>query len=208
MAKSQDPRTHRLATKNCLRKLTESPLGVSFRNHFIRTGDFPIGLDPKKILDCLQKPEVKTRIATLTGEDPDMKYIIGVDRLDYIKGVPQKLDALDLFFEEHPEWVQKVTMIQVAVPSREDVPEYRNLATQMHRRVDEINVKYGTLLIVLRRPLLPRPPIPVHPSNPTNVTRNRHPNLPTHQPDPPIRLLRGSPRPVRVLLRLSHHLHP
>lgn len=82
-----------------------------------------------------------------------MKYIIGVDRLDYIKGVPQKLDALDLFFEEHPEWLQKVTMIQVAVPSREDVPEYRNLASQMHRRVDEINAKYGALLLIVCNPL-------------------------------------------------------
>lgn len=95
------------------------------------------------------------------GEDPDMKYIIGVDRLDYIKGVPQKLDALDLFFEEHPEWLRKVTMIQVAVPSREEVPEYRNLASQMHRRVDEINAKYGALLlIVCERPLLHPSPSP------------------------------------------------
>ena len=91
------------------------------------------------------------------GEDPDMKYIIGVDRLDYIKGVPQKLDALDLFFEEHPEWLRKVTMIQVAVPSREEVPEYRNLASQMHRRVDEINAKYGALLLIVCEPPLLHP---------------------------------------------------
>ena len=123
--------------------MTESPTGVSFRDHFVRTGDFPIGLDPKKILNCLQKPEVKTRIAALTGQDPGMKYIIGVDRLEYIKGVPQKLDALDLFFEEHADMLRKVTMIQVAVPSREDVPEYRDLATRIDRRVDEINAKYG-----------------------------------------------------------------
>lgn len=120
-------------------------MGVSFRDRLVRTGDFPIGLDPKKILDCLQKPEVKTRIAALTEQNPGMKYIIGVDRLDYIKGIPQKLDALDLFFEEHPEMVRKVTMIQVAVPSREGVLEYRALATRIHQRVDEINAKYGTL---------------------------------------------------------------
>jgi trehalose 6-phosphate synthase len=119
-------------------------MGVSFRDRFVRTGAFPIGLDPKKILDCLQKPEVKTRIAALTEQVPGMKYIIGVDRLDYIKGIPQKLDALDLFFEEHPEMVRKVTMIQVAVPSREDVPEYRALATRIHQQVDQINAKYGT----------------------------------------------------------------
>jgi trehalose-6-phosphate synthase len=119
-------------------------LGVSFRDRLVRTGDFPVGPDPKKILECLQKPKVKTRIAALTKQNPGMKYIIGVDRLDYVKGIPQKLDALDLFFEEHPEMVRKVTMIQVAVPSREGVLEYRVLATRIHRRVDEINAKYGT----------------------------------------------------------------
>lgn len=127
-----------------LLKLTDSPMGVFFRDRLVRTGDFPVGLDPKKIHDCLQKPEVKTRIAALTEQNRGMKCIIGVDRVDYIKGIPQKLDALDLFFEEHPEMVRKVTMIQVAVPSREDVLEYRALATRIHQRVDEINAKYGT----------------------------------------------------------------
>jgi trehalose-6-phosphate synthase len=122
----------------------------------VRTGDFPVGIDPNKILDCLQKPEVKTRIAALTEKNTGMQCIIGVDRVDYIKGIPKKLDAFDLFLEEHPEMVGKVKLVQVAIPSREDVHEYRTLATRIHQRVDMINTKYGTVHLVTNL-LLPLP---------------------------------------------------
>ena len=95
-----------------------------------------------------------------------MKYIIGVDRLDYIKGIPQKLDGLEFFFEEHADMVRKVAMIQVAVPSRERVPEYRDLATRIHQRVDEINAKYGAFRC-LRRSFCMTQPILTHHSTGT-----------------------------------------
>lgn len=51
--------------------------------------------------------------------------MLGVDRLDMIKGIPQKLLAFEKFLEENPEWRDKVLLIQIAVPSRTDVPEYQ-----------------------------------------------------------------------------------
>ena len=51
--------------------------------------------------------------------------MLGVDRLDVIKGIPQKLLAFEKFLEEHPEWRDKVLLVQIAVPSRTDVPEYQ-----------------------------------------------------------------------------------
>jgi len=51
--------------------------------------------------------------------------MLGVDRLDMIKGIPQKLLAFEEFLEEHPEWRDKVLLAQIAVPSRTDVPEYQ-----------------------------------------------------------------------------------
>lgn len=53
--------------------------------------------------------------------------MLGVDRLDMIKGIPQKLLAFEKFLEEHPEWRDKVLLVQIAVPSRTDVPEYQVL---------------------------------------------------------------------------------
>ena len=51
--------------------------------------------------------------------------MLGVDRLDMIKGIPQKLLAFEEFLEQHPEWRDKVLLVQIAVPSRTDVPEYQ-----------------------------------------------------------------------------------
>jgi trehalose 6-phosphate synthase/phosphatase len=53
--------------------------------------------------------------------------MLGVDRLDMIKGIPQKLLAFEMFLEKHPEWREKVLLVQIAVPTRTDVPECRLL---------------------------------------------------------------------------------
>lgn len=59
----------------------------------------------------LAKPGVKERIAALEQRFKGVKIIVGVDRLDYIKGVPQKLHALEVFLTEHPEWIGKARII-------------------------------------------------------------------------------------------------
>ena len=56
-----------------------------------------------------------------------VQVMLGVDRLDMIKGIPQKLLAFEKFLDEHPEWADKVLLIQIAVPSRVEVPEYQVL---------------------------------------------------------------------------------
>lgn len=70
---------------------------------------------------------------------------MGVDRLDYIKGVPQKLHALEVFLTEHPEWIGKIVLVQVAVPSRQDVEEYQNLRAVVNELVGRINGRFGTI---------------------------------------------------------------
>lgn len=54
-----------------------------------------------------------------------LQIMLGVDRLDMIKGIPQKLLAFEKFLEEHAEWRDKVLLVQIAVPTRGDVPEYQ-----------------------------------------------------------------------------------
>ena len=55
------------------------------------------------------------------------QVMLGVDRLDMIKGIPQKLLAFEKFLDEHPEWSDRVILVQIAVPSRMEVPEYQVL---------------------------------------------------------------------------------
>ena len=67
----------------------------------------------------------KTWQVSGVSEGGDLQIMLGVDRLDMIKGIPQKLLAFEKFLEEHPEWRDKVLLVQIAVPTRGDVPEYQ-----------------------------------------------------------------------------------
>jgi len=97
------------------------------------------------ILQNLAKESVKKRIHQLEQRFDGVKLIVGVDRLDYIKGVPQKLHALELFLTQHPEWIGKVVLVQLAVPSRQDVEEYQNLRATVNELVGRINGRFGTV---------------------------------------------------------------
>lgn len=72
-----------------------------------------------------------------------VKVIVGVDRLDHIKGLTQKLKGFDAFLDDHPELENKVILIQVAVPSREDVKEYQELERELCTMAGNINGKHG-----------------------------------------------------------------
>lgn len=93
----------------------------------------------------MKQGNVVTRIKELNKNFNGMKVIVGVDRLDYIKGIPQKFNAFETFLSRHPEWVGKVVLTQVAVPSRQDVEEYRNLRTVVNELSGRINGKFGTI---------------------------------------------------------------
>lgn len=109
----------------------------------ICAGRYIVGIDPQKFADTLQKQEVQDRIKTLEERYKGMKVIVGVDRLDYIKGLTQKLKGFDSFLDDHPELRNKVVLIQVAVPSREDVKEYQELETELSTLAGKINGKHG-----------------------------------------------------------------
>ncbi|KAJ4347243.1 Trehalose-6-P synthase/phosphatase complex synthase subunit [Didymosphaeria variabile] len=136
---------HFLSSCSRILGLATTPNGVEFQGKLITVGAFPIGIDPEKFDEGLKKPKVQERIAALEKKFEGVKLIVGVDRLDYIKGVPQKLHALEVFLTEHPEWIGKVVLVQVAVPSRQDVEEYQNLRAVVNELVGRINGKFGTI---------------------------------------------------------------
>lgn len=136
---------HFLSSCSRILGLPTTPNGVEYNGKVITVGAFPIGIDPEKFDEGLQKPKVQERIAALEKKFQGVKLIVGVDRLDYIKGVPQKLHALEVFLTEHPEWIGKVVLVQVAVPSRQDVEEYQNLRAVVNELVGRINGKFGTI---------------------------------------------------------------
>ncbi|THW94703.1 glycosyl transferase [Aureobasidium pullulans] len=136
---------HFLSSCSRILQLPTTPNTVEFQGKVVTVGAFPIGIDPEKFEEGLKKPKVAERIQTLEKKFQGVKLIVGVDRLDYIKGVPQKLHALEVFLTEHPEWIGKVVLVQVAVPSRQDVEEYQNLRAVVNELVGRINGKFGTI---------------------------------------------------------------
>lgn len=128
--------------------VTTLPNGIEFQGRSISIGAFPIGIDVDKFTEGLTKQSVIDRIKQLKSRFGDTKIIVGVDRLDYIKGVPQKLHAFEVFLEENPEWIGKVVLVQVAVPSRGDVEEYQSLRATVNELVGRINGKFGTVEFV------------------------------------------------------------
>lgn len=124
------------------------PNGIEFQGRSISVGAFPIGIDVDLFVDGLKKQSVVDRVKQLKSRFGDVKVIVGVDRLDYIKGVPQKLHAFEIFLTENPEWIGKVVLVQVAVPLRGDVEEYQSLRATVNELVGRINGKFGTVEFV------------------------------------------------------------
>lgn len=135
---------HFLSSISSVLGLETTPLGVHF-DRFVTVGVFPIGIDPERFLNGLKKPDVQRRIQHYRKRFSGLKIILGVDRLDYIKGLPHKLNAFNIFLTENPEWIGKVILVQVAVPSRQTVEEYQNLRAIVNELVGRINGKYGSV---------------------------------------------------------------
>ena len=116
----------------------------------------PIGIVPGT-WDRLvtREPAVARRIRDIRARHAGRHLVLAVDRLDYTKGIPERLRAFRRFLTSRPEWRGKVILIQVAVPSRERIPRYIALRREVNELVGEINGEIGTAewnpVIYLRR---------------------------------------------------------
>lgn len=88
-------------------------------------------------------PAARERVFQRFGLPADMKMALGVERLDYTKGILDRFRALDEFFQQHSDWIGRVVFVQVAAPSRSALPSYSRLHEECHSLVDEINERYG-----------------------------------------------------------------
>ena len=105
-------------------------------------GDFPIGIDYARFANAAAESAITERIVKLRHDIPGQQIVLGIDRLDYTKGVPDRLRAFHLALKRYPELHRKVALIQVVVPSREAVPEYQELKGRIERLVAQINGEF------------------------------------------------------------------
>jgi len=115
---------------------------ISWKNRQIRAGSFPISIDFNSFADLASDREVAKRAEEIREALRNRKIILGVDRLDYTKGIPERLRAIRQLFISHPELQEEVTFVQIAVPSREDIPEYFALKNEIEQLVGEINGQF------------------------------------------------------------------
>ena len=108
----------------------------------IRIGSFPISIDYNTFRRHAADPEVEAKVQGLRQAMPNRQLILGVDRLDYTKGIPDRLRAFHNALTRHPELLEHVTLIQVVVPSRADIPQYNDLKSRIERLVSEINGQF------------------------------------------------------------------
>ncbi|KAF8025967.1 hypothetical protein BT93_F2715 [Corymbia citriodora subsp. variegata] len=128
--------------------LEGTPEGVEDQGRLTRVAAFPIGIDAERFIRALDTLPVQEHIKELKERFAGRKVMLGVDRLDMIKGIPQKILAFEKFLEENSYWHDKVVLLQIAVPTRTDVPEYQKLTSQVHEIVGRINGRFGTLTAV------------------------------------------------------------
>ncbi|KAF1002534.1 alpha,alpha-trehalose-phosphate synthase [UDP-forming] 1-like [Apium graveolens] len=128
--------------------LEGTPEGVEDHGRLTRVAAFPIGIDSDRFIRALELPQVQEHIRELKERFSERKVMLGVDRLDMIKGIPQKLLAFEKFLEENAYWRDKVVLLQIAVPTRTDVAEYQKLTSQVHEIVGRINGRFGSLSAV------------------------------------------------------------
>jgi alpha,alpha-trehalose-phosphate synthase [UDP-forming]/trehalose-phosphatase len=115
---------------------------VVFRGRRTRLGVFPIGIIPASFNEP-SDPAVQQEIEALMRSFQGCALVLGVDRLDYTKGIPERLEAFGRMLEMFPDWRRKVTLLQVSVPSRADVPQYAAQRALIESAVGRINGRFG-----------------------------------------------------------------
>lgn len=135
----------------CVRHLAGDVQIESHRDHAIihtggrtiHAGAYPISIDFADFDAQARTPAVREAVATIESHYPDCQILLGVDRLDYTKGLLLKCRAFERALEKYPDLHRKVSLIQIVVPSRADIPEYASWKARMDQTVGEINGRFS-----------------------------------------------------------------
>jgi trehalose 6-phosphate synthase len=135
------------SVRRCLRDVHVKRVGETLRvraeGRCTIAGTFPISIDFQEFASQAIDPAVAARAGELQHNLAGKQIVLGVDRMDYTKGIPERLLAFRNFLQSHPDLRGGVTLVQVVVPSREDIPKYQELKLTIERLVGAINGEYG-----------------------------------------------------------------
>jgi len=118
---------------------------LQYQDRLIRIDLFPIGIDYNKFHQMATDPEVEEIRTKIRAQFEDRKLIFSVDRLDYTKGLMQRLNGFEFFLERYPEWREKMVFILNVVPSRDTIPAYNDRKKQIEEKIGTINGRFSTI---------------------------------------------------------------
>jgi trehalose 6-phosphate synthase/phosphatase len=122
---------------------TRNDKQIDLGTRVLRVTEFPMGIDYTKFAEATKKKAVQTELRRLERRHKGKKVIVTVDRLDPTKGLAERLVAYQQLLAQTPEIHRKVVMVMLAVPSRTDIDEYKQLKKRVEGLVTDINSTYG-----------------------------------------------------------------
>jgi len=137
-------------TTNFLEACETLEVGTRSANHIllaaraVRATEFPMGIDYEKFAEASRKRTVQSEYKKLQRKYAGLKVIATVDRLDPTKGFIERLTAYQELLGNNPNLRGRVVMVMLAIPSRQDIPEYQKLRRDVETLIDTINDTYGT----------------------------------------------------------------
>ncbi len=131
----------RYAEEHCGARLTGNG-DLKLAGRIVKVGAFPIGIDVVQFQAQARRNANHPDLAGLAGTG--VKRIIGVDRLDYSKGLPERLTAIETLFETSPEYRNALQYLQIATPTREGISAYETIDAELDRTIGRVNGRFGT----------------------------------------------------------------
>lgn len=118
---------------------------IDAKERVVKVDTFPMGIDFQRFHNATSSPEIQKEKDDIKKTLGDSKVILSIDRLDYTKGIVNRLQGYELFLEKNPQWHRKVTLVLVVVPSRIGVEHYLQLKSRLDELVGEINGRFGSI---------------------------------------------------------------
>ncbi len=118
---------------------------VVFQGRRIRLGTFPMGIDVEQFETLSASDDTARAVTEMRTQAGEKRLLLGVDRLDYTKGIPRRLLSFERFLNRHAEWRDRVRFVQIAVPSRGGVEPYKAYRREVNELVGRINGARGTV---------------------------------------------------------------
>ncbi|GAB4479790.1 MAG: trehalose-6-phosphate synthase [Burkholderiaceae bacterium] len=116
---------------------------VSFGGHLTQVESYPISIAWPAAENDEPVAAARERTRRALGIDDEQLLGLGVDRLDYTKGIVERMRAVERLFELHPEWLHRFTFVQIAAPSRSSLDEYQRFEAQVRATAAQINARFG-----------------------------------------------------------------